>query len=68
MLQIIYAWDYVEWGGAQIYHFALMREASKKYKVTALVPENSSPRIFEWAETHTKRPLKDVVASLTVDD
>lgn len=47
MRQIIYAWDYIEWGGAQIYYFALMKEAKKHYPITAVIPENSSERIFD---------------------
>jgi glycosyltransferase involved in cell wall biosynthesis len=46
--QIIYAWNYVNWGGAQIYFFGLMKEARKHYRVKALVPENSSQRIFDY--------------------
>lgn len=44
---MIYVWNYVGWGGAQIYFFSLMKEAKKHYRVTALVPENSDQRIFD---------------------
>jgi glycosyltransferase involved in cell wall biosynthesis len=47
MRQIIYAWNYREWGGVQIYLLALMKEAVKSYDVTAVLPRNSHAKIIE---------------------
>ncbi len=51
MRQIIYAWNYREWGGAQIYFMSLMKEAKKSYTVTALIPADSEPKIREYLES-----------------
>ena len=48
--KIIYLWNYIQWGGAQIYFFGLMKEAKKKYSVEAVFPENSQPQIFNYLE------------------
>lgn len=39
---IIYAWNYVEWGGSQIYTLALIREARKYFDVLVILPVGSS--------------------------
>jgi len=38
---IIYAWNYIEWGGAQIYVLALIREARKYYDILVVMPHES---------------------------
>ncbi|MBK8467150.1 MAG: glycosyltransferase family 4 protein [Chloracidobacterium sp.] len=48
MRQIIYVWNYREWGGAQIYFLSLMKQAKKSYHVTALIPANSEPKILQY--------------------
>lgn len=48
MRQIIYAWNYREWGGAQIYFMSLMKEAKRSYAVTALIPADSEPKILQY--------------------
>jgi glycosyltransferase involved in cell wall biosynthesis len=40
--RIIYAWNYVEWGGSQIYTLALIREARKTLDVLVVLPQGSS--------------------------
>jgi glycosyltransferase involved in cell wall biosynthesis len=46
--EILFAWDYLEWGGAQIYFYALMRAAAREgWKIRAFLPEKSAPRVFE---------------------
>lgn len=46
--QIIYAWDYVEWGGAQIYYLALIKEVRKEFDVTVVLSENSDKQLLEF--------------------
>jgi len=46
--QIIYVWNYREWGGAQIYFMSLMKEAKKTYHVTALLPANSEQKLLNY--------------------
>lgn len=51
MRQIIYAWNYREWGGAQIYFMSLMKEAKRSYAVTALIPADSEPKILQYLKS-----------------
>lgn len=48
MREIIYAWNYREWGGAQIYFMSLMKEAKRSYAVTALIPADSEAKILQY--------------------
>ena len=48
MRQIIYAWNYREWGGAQIYFMSLMKAAKREYEVLALLPESSDQRLLDY--------------------
>ncbi len=48
--QIIYAWDYVEWGGAQIYFFALIKEVKKEFDVRVVLPEDSDAQLLKFIE------------------
>ena len=43
--KILYVWDYLEWGGAQIHWFALMREAKKHCPVLAIMPKGSDTQL-----------------------
>ncbi len=45
---IIYVWNYREWGGAQIYFLSLMKEAKKRFPVSALIPANSDQKILDY--------------------
>lgn len=44
--RVVYAWNYVEWGGAQIYFLALMREAMTLAEVSVLLPTGSHPQLL----------------------
>jgi hypothetical protein len=46
--QILYVWDYLDWGGVQIYFFAIMRQVIAKYKVKAIIPSDSSESIIRY--------------------
>ncbi len=48
MRQILYVWNYREWGGAQIYFLSLMKEAKNEFLVTALLPYDSEPKILQY--------------------
>ena len=48
MQQIIYAWNYVQWGGAQIHLFALIREVKKEFDVLILLPKNSDEQLLKF--------------------
>lgn len=48
MRQVLYVWNYREWGGAQIYFLSLMKEAKKSYRVTALLPSDSEPKLLQY--------------------
>jgi glycosyltransferase involved in cell wall biosynthesis len=44
--RIIYAWDYVQWGGAQIYFLALMKELRKSFDLTVILPRRSDSQLI----------------------
>lgn len=49
--EIIYAWNYLEWGGAQIYFLGIMRLAlAKGYKVKALMPVGTGEKLLNYFE------------------
>lgn len=48
--QLIYAWDYLTWGGAQIYFFGLIKEAKKEFDVKVVLPENSDEQLLKFIE------------------
>jgi glycosyltransferase involved in cell wall biosynthesis len=41
MRRVIYAWNYVEWGGAQIHFLALIREARKSFETVVVLPKGT---------------------------
>lgn len=55
-------WNYLEWGGAQIYFLAIIKEAKKDWDVKVILPEKSGSEIlkflreidveFEFVNTH----------------
>ncbi len=48
--QILYVWNYLEWGGVQTYFLGLMRSASPKYRVKAILPNGSESKILRYLE------------------
>lgn len=50
--QILYVWDYLEWGGVQIYFLSLMRQVSKFYNVKAILPLNSEKKLLSYLESN----------------
>ena len=43
----MFVWDYLEWGGVQIYFFALMQAARGEFRVRAVLPQKSAQRLFD---------------------
>ncbi|GIU81114.1 MAG: glycosyltransferase family 1 protein [Acidobacteria bacterium] len=46
-MRIVYAWNYLEWGGAQVYFLQLMKEAKKHHEVLAVMPEGSDLQLLK---------------------
>lgn len=43
-------WNYLEWGGAQIYFLAIMKEAKKDWNIKVILPRKSSPEILKFLD------------------
>ena len=48
--KLIFFWSYLEWGGAQIYFMAIMKEAMREWDVVAVLPRDSSPEIIRFLD------------------
>lgn len=48
--QIIFAWNYLEWGGAQIYFFGIIRRIKDYFNIKILLPENSEKQLINFIE------------------
>lgn len=48
--KIIYAWNYMDWGGAQIYFLGLIKEAKKNFDVQIVLPEKSDRQLLKFFE------------------
>ena len=46
--KLVFLWSYLEWGGAQIYLIAIMKEAMRQWDVTVALPKASSPEILAY--------------------
>jgi glycosyltransferase involved in cell wall biosynthesis len=51
MARVIYAWDYIEWGGAQIHFLALIKEARKAFEVVVLLPKGTDQQFLGFLAT-----------------
>src|SRR6478672_2704798 len=51
MRRIIYAWDYVEWGGAQIHFLALMKEVRKAFEIVVVLPEGTDSQFLGFLDS-----------------
>lgn len=47
---LIFMWNYWEWGGAQIYFLAIIKEAKKNWDITVILPRGSKPEITKYIE------------------
>lgn len=48
--QLIFLWTYLEWGGAQVYMMAIMKEALNDWDVIVAIPRASSPEVIGYLE------------------
>ncbi len=48
--KVLYVWDYLEWGGAQIHWFALMREVKKFCPVIVIIPAASDGQLINFLD------------------
>lgn len=48
--QLIFLWNYIEWGGAQIYLLAIMKEARPDWDIVVILPRNSLPEILNYLD------------------
>ncbi len=46
--KIIYIWHYLEWGGAQVLFFGLMKESKKISEVMAVMPSGSNEQLLKF--------------------
>jgi len=45
-------WNYLEWGGAQIYFLSIMRFVSQNHRVKVILPENSAKKLLSYLESN----------------
>ncbi len=48
--KLIFFWTYLEWGGAQVYFMAIMKEALQDWDVIVVLPRNSSPEMIGFLQ------------------
>ncbi len=48
--RIFYIWNYLEWGGAQVYFFGLMKEMKSHSDVLAIMPTNSNEQLLKFLD------------------
>jgi glycosyltransferase involved in cell wall biosynthesis len=46
--KVLCVWNYLEWGGAQVYFLALMKEAKKHCEVRAVLPSGSNEQLLKF--------------------
>lgn len=46
--KVLCVWNYLEWGGAQVYFLALMKEAKRHCEVRAVLPEGSHEQLLKF--------------------
>lgn len=49
---VIYAWNYLRWGGAQIYLLSIIRNAPANWKFIFLIPRNSKLDLIKFFEPY----------------
>lgn len=48
MKRIIFAWNYLEWGGAQVHFLALIKEAKKHFEVLVVLPDRFDEQFLSY--------------------
>ena len=49
--RLIFVWNYLEWGGAQIYFIGIMKLAKADWGITVLLPEGSDSKLLGFLDT-----------------
>ena len=47
---IYFVWNYLDWGGVQMYFLGLMRSVSEKYQVRVVLPQGSDKKILQYLD------------------
>ncbi|MEJ7623122.1 MAG: glycosyltransferase family 4 protein [Pyrinomonadaceae bacterium] len=63
--RLIFLWMYLEWGGAQIYFLAIIKQAVAEWDVTVILPRDSARDIVGYVR-HTGAQLEFLESSLDV--
>lgn len=50
MQQVVYAWNYLQWGGAQTYFLSLIRTVREHYDILIILPEGSNRQLLKFIE------------------
>ncbi len=48
--QLVFVWNYLNWGGAQIYFLAIMKVARQTWDITVILPAESSPEMIRYLD------------------
>lgn len=46
--RVFLVWNYIEWGGAQIYFLSIIKNAPRRWRFTIVLPRNSKPDIINF--------------------
>jgi len=46
--RLVFVWNYLSWGGAQVYFLAIMKAAQGNWAIVVHLPKASSPEIIEY--------------------
>ncbi len=49
---IFFVWNYLQWGGAQIYFLALMRSVFGEFSVKAVLPKGSDKKLLQYLDAN----------------
>jgi len=49
-IRFFYVWNYLEWGGAQVYFFGLMKKAAESGEVSAFLPAGSNKQLLKFLD------------------
>ena len=47
---LVFVWNYLSWGGAQVYFLAIMKLAKERWDITVILPADSSPEMLKYLE------------------
>ncbi|MGE3467216.1 MAG: glycosyltransferase family 4 protein [Pyrinomonadaceae bacterium] len=65
MRRLIFCWNYLEWGGAQIYFLGIMKLARKNWDVIVLLPRGSDKKLIGFLDAEGIRyEFLEIVALL----